>query len=121
MNTLTILDDCTVSKNLKNRSNKFIELAFSGRHKGLSVWVLTKQLTSIARPFRHNVGCVVAFHSPSQMSTKTLFEDFGGDLDMDTREKLMNLLKSERYSQLCFCLQFPFKWFLEIPSASSLV
>ena len=94
-NTLIILHDCAVSKDLKNRSNKFIELAFSGRHKGLSVWVLTQQLTSIAKPFRDNVGCVVAFHNPSQMGTKTLFEDFGGDLDME-------LLKSERYSKLCF-------------------
>ena len=50
-NTLIILDDCAVSKDLKNRSNKFIELAFSGRHKGLSVWVLTQQLTSIAKLF----------------------------------------------------------------------
>ena len=89
-NTLIILDDCAVSKDLKNCSNKFIELAFSGRHKGLSVWVLTQQLTSIAKPFRDNVGCVVAFHNPSQMGTKTLFEDFGGDLDMDTRKKLMD-------------------------------
>ena len=78
MNTLIILDDCAVSKDLKNRSNKFIELAFSGRHKGLSVWVLTQQLTSIAKPFRDIVGCVAAFHNPSQMGTKTLFEDFGG-------------------------------------------
>ena len=120
-NTLITLDDCAVSKDLKNRSNKFIELAFSGRHKGLSVWVLTQQLTSIAKPFRDNVGCVIAFRSPSQMGTKTLFEDFGGDLDMDTRKNLMELLKSERYSKLCFCLQYPFKWFLEIPAASSLV
>ena len=86
-NTLIILDDCAVSKDLKIRSNNFIELAFSGRHKGLSVWVLTQQLTSIAKPLRDNVGCVVAFHNPSQMGTKTLFEDFGGDLDMDTRKK----------------------------------
>ena len=85
-NTLIILDNCAVSKDLKNRSNKFIELAFSGRHKGLSVWVLTQQLTSIAKPFRDNVVCVVAFHNPSQMGSKTLFENFGGDLDMDTRK-----------------------------------
>ena len=44
-NTLLILDDCAVSKDLKQRSNKFIDLAFSGRHDGLSVWVLTQQLT----------------------------------------------------------------------------
>ena len=54
------------------------------------------------------------------MGTKTLFEDFGGDLDMDTRKNVMELLKSERYSKLCFCLQYPFKWLPEIPAASSL-
>ena len=36
-NTLIILDDCAMSKEMKKRSNKLIELAFSGRHKGLSV------------------------------------------------------------------------------------
>ena len=106
-NTLIILDDCAVSKDLKNRSNKFIELAFSGRHKGLSVWVLTQQLISIAKPFRDNVGCVIAFHNPSQMGTKALFEDFGGVLDTETLKNLMELLKSEKHSKLCFCLQYP--------------
>ena len=69
-NTLIILDDCVVSKDLKHRSNKFIDLAFSGRHDGLSVWVLTQQLTSIAKPFRENIACMVSFHNPSQVSTK---------------------------------------------------
>ena len=39
--TLIILDNCAISKDSKKRSNKFINLAFSGRHEGLSVWVLT--------------------------------------------------------------------------------
>ena len=42
-NTLIILDGCAVSKELKKRSNKFVNLVFSGRHEGLSVWVLTQQ------------------------------------------------------------------------------
>ena len=120
-NTLIILDDCAASKDLKNCSDKFIEFAFSGRHKGLSVWVLTQQLTSIAKPFRDNVLCVIAFHNPSQMGTKTLFEDFGSDLDTCTRTNLTKLLKLERYSRYCFCLQYPFKEYLEIPTASSLI
>ena len=115
-NTLLILDDCAVSKDLKQRSNKFIDLAFSGRHDGLSVWVLTQQLTSIAKPFRENVACVVTFHNPSQVSTKTLFEDYGGDLDLYTRKKLMELLKTEKYSRQCFCLRYPFQSYLEIPA-----
>ena len=115
-NTLLILDDCAVSKDLKQRSNKFVDLAFSGRHHGLSVWVLTQQLTSIAKPFRENVSCVVTFHNPSQVGMKTLFEDYGGDLDTETRKKFMKLLKTERYSRLCLSLRYPFECYLEIPT-----
>ena len=114
-NTLLILDDCAVSKDLKNRSNKFVDLAFSGRHDGLSVWVLTQQLTSIAKPFRENVSCVVTFHNPSHVGMKTLFDDYGGELDIETRKKFMKLLKTERYSRLCLCLIYPFECYLEIP------
>ena len=94
-NTLLILDDCAVSRDLKKRSNKFIDLAFSGRHSGISVWVLTQQLTSMSKALRDNVACVVAFHNSSQVGTKTLFENYGGDLDADTRRKLCEVLKSE--------------------------
>ena len=114
-NTLLILDDCAVSKDLKQRSNKFIDLAFSGRHDGLSVWVLTQQLTSIAKPFRENVSCVVTFHNPSQVGMKTLFEDYGGDLDTETKRLFNRMLKEERYSRLCLCLIYPFECYLEIP------
>ena len=75
-------------------------LLFSGRHAGLSVWVLTQQLTSIAKPFRDNVACVVAFHNPSQIGMKSLFEEFGGDLDSQTRKNLTKNLKSENHSLL---------------------
>ena len=115
-NTLLILDDCAVSKYLKQLSNKFIDLAFSGRHDGLSVWVLTQQLTSIAKPFRENVACVVAFHNPSQVGMKTLFEDYGGDLDIETKRRFIKMLKEERYARLCLCLRHPFECYLEIPS-----
>ena len=115
-NTLIILDDCAVSKDLKKRSNKFIDLAFSGRHDEISVWVLTQQLTSIAKPFRENVACVVSFYNPSQIAMKTLFEDYGGNLEAETRKKLEKLLKANKYSRLCFCLRHPFQSYLEIPA-----
>ena len=116
-NTLIILDDCAVSQDLKKRSNKFIDLAFSNRHSKISVWVLTQQLTSIAKAFRDNVACVVAFHNPSQVGTKTLFEDYGGDLDADKRRKFCEVLKSEKVSRLCLSLRYPFKRYLEIPNS----
>ena len=74
--TLVILDDCAFTKDLKQRSNTFINLAFSGRHENISVWVLTQQLTAIAKPFRENVGCIISFYTPNKMSTQVLFDEY---------------------------------------------
>ena len=51
-NTLIILDDCTSSKDVKKRTNELVKLAFSARHSGISVWVLTQQMSSIAKTFQ---------------------------------------------------------------------
>ena len=49
----------------------------------------------MSKALRDNVACVVAFHNSIQVGTKTLFENYGGDLDADTRRKLCEVLKSE--------------------------
>ena len=41
-----IVDDCAESREIKKQSSELTELAFGGRHEGLSVIVLTQQLTS---------------------------------------------------------------------------
>ena len=47
-NTLIILDDCATSKDMKGWTGELVKLGFSARHAGISVWVLTQQLSSIA-------------------------------------------------------------------------
>ena len=106
-NTLIILDDCAFSRDLKQRSNEFIKLAFSGRHEGISVWVLTQQLTAISKPFRENVACIISFYNPNKVSEKILFEEYGGSLDPDHRKHFIKILKSEKYARVCFCLRSP--------------
>ena len=49
-NTLIVLDDCAASKDVKGRTGELVKLGFSARHAGISVWVLTQQLSSIAKP-----------------------------------------------------------------------
>ena len=115
--TLMILDGCAVSQDLKKRSNEFIDLAFSGRHSKISVWVLTQQLISIAKPFRDNVACFVAFRNPSKVGTKTLFEDYGVDMDAETIRKFCKVLKSENFLRLCLSLRHHFETYLEIPNS----
>ena len=92
-------------------------MAFSGRHSKISVLVLTQQLTSIAKAFRDNVACVVAFHNPSQVGTKTLFEDYGGNIDSETRRKFCEILKTEKFSKLCLSLRHPYESYVDIPNS----
>ena len=75
-NTLFILDDCAASKDVKGRTSQLVNLGFSARHEGISVWVLTQQITSIAKPFRENVAAIVLFYTPSSKTTKAIFEDY---------------------------------------------
>ena len=71
-NALIVLDDCTASKDVKGRTGELVKLGFSARHAGISVWVLTQQLSSIAKPFRENVAAIVLFYTPSTKTTKAI-------------------------------------------------
>ena len=85
-NTLIILDDCAASKDVKKKTNELVNLAFSARHRGISVWVLSQQVTSIAKAFRENIACLVLFYSPSARDMKIIFEDYAGDLTKEEKK-----------------------------------
>ena len=108
-NTLIILDDCASSKDVKKRTNELVKLAFSARHSGISVWVLTQQMSSIAKPFRENIVSLILFFTPSAKDMKTVFEEFAGDLTKDEKEKYMKELKEVKFSHLDFSLRHPFE------------
>ena len=67
-NTLIILDDCAASKDVKKRTGELVKLAFSARHTGQSVWVVTQKMTSITASFRENIGAVVLFYTARFLS-----------------------------------------------------
>ena len=85
-NTLFVLDDCVASSEVKGRTSQLVNLGFSARHDGISVWVLTQQITSIAKSFRENVAAIVLFYTPSGKTTKAIFEDYAGEITHDEYE-----------------------------------
>ena len=70
INNLIVFDNCAASKDVKRRTGELIKLGFSARHAGISVWVLTRQLSSIAKPLLENVAAIVFFYTPSAKTTK---------------------------------------------------
>ena len=75
-NTLIVLDDCASSKDVKGRTGELVNLGFSGRHTGISVWVLAQHISSIMKSLRDNTSAIVLFHTPSAKTTKAIFEDY---------------------------------------------
>ena len=60
--TLYIIDDCSASKALTKKKDMLSELAFSGRHAGQSVWVLTQKYNSVLKDLREQTRWVTLFH-----------------------------------------------------------
>jgi len=108
-NTLIVLDDCVASKDVKGRTGELVKLGFSARHSGISVWVLTQQLSSIAKPFRENVAAIVLFYTPSAKTTKAVIEEYAGDLSHDELRQMIARLKECKFAHLIISLRHPFE------------
>ena len=107
-NTLIILDDYAASKDVKGRTGELVNLGFSARHIGISVWVLTQKITSITASFRENVAGIVLFYTPSAKTTKAIFDDYAGELSQDEYKGLISKLKERKFAHLVFSLRYPF-------------
>jgi len=116
-NTLIVLDDCAASKDVKGRTGELVKLGFSARHSGISVWVLTQQLSSIAKPFRENVAAIVLFYTPSAKTTKAIFEEYAGELSHDELRQMIARLKEGKFAHLIFSLRHPFE--IELKGSST--
>ena len=108
INNLIILDDRTISKDVKGWSCELVDLGFSGRHFGFSAWVLTQMLTSISRNFRENLVAIVLFYTPLAMTRKVIFEEFAGELSDDEQKQMMAKLKERKFAHLIFLICHPF-------------
>ena len=64
-----------------------------------------QQLSSIAKPFRENVAAIVLFYTPSAKTTKAIFEEYAGELEL---KQVISKLKERKFAHLIFGLRFPF-------------
>ena len=107
-NTLIILDDCAFSKDVKGRTDQLVNLGFSARHIGISVWVLTQKIATITASFRENVAAIVLFYTPSAKTTKAIFDDYAGELSQDEYKGLISKLKERKFAHLVLSLRHPY-------------
>jgi len=73
--TLFILDDIANLWQAKNKATRLTELAFSGRHVGISVWLLTQKYNAICKDFRENCKHHIVFTCNDQLSIDQIFKE----------------------------------------------
>ena len=98
--TLYLIDDCAATKALTKKKDMLSELAFSGRHAGASVWVLTQKFNAVEKDLREQTKWVALFHCKDRDS----FEDCLRENDViPTREEraaVRQLLAETKHAKL---------------------
>ena len=64
--TLFIIDDCLAEGEINKKRDALSELAFSGRHRNHSLWVLTQQYNSVSQDVREQIKWLCLFFTKDQ-------------------------------------------------------
>ena len=107
--TAIILDDCASSQDIKNRTGQVTATAFGARHFNHSLFILTQQLTSVAKPVRENIGRLVVFYTPNIEDMKPMCDEY-----LEEIKRIIKQLRQNKYSHLVVDLRFPYKHYLSL-------
>ena len=98
--TCVVVDDMSNSKDQHNNYNHLTYLAFSGRHHGISLFVVSQKLNSISTGIRQNATRVVFFRTHNRGSINVLKDEFFGYLDKDQEAETLDRLSNTQDSYL---------------------
>ncbi len=98
VNILIIIDDCAQSQSMKNRVSELVNTAFSGRHRGFSIIVLTQQFTSVSLSYRIQINKLVTFYNPSKKDMEVI-DDFL-HVTIEERSNIIRVLKTNSHARL---------------------
>ena len=110
--TLFLIDDCSAERDLTIKKKELSKLAFSGRHTGHSVWILTQKYNSVLTDFREQIRWLVMF----KCKDKDTFDECLKENDVietkEEKEFIRKKLKEKPYTKLIICNDVPTKWAL---------
>ena len=97
---LFLIDDCSAEKNIVQKRHALSKLSFSGRHIGISVWVLTQKYNSVLTDFREQLKWVVLFYSKDRDSYENCLKENDVIESIKEKKKMKEHLKMHKHSKL---------------------
>ena len=100
--TLLIIDDCSSEGeiNKKKKRDPLSELAFSGRHRNHSLWVLTQKYNSVSKNVREQIKWLCLFFTNDRDSFEDCLRENDVIPDKNERDRLKKCLEDRPYSKL---------------------
>jgi hypothetical protein len=80
--TAIIVNDMSNSSKQHNNFGMLSYLAYSGRHRGISLYLLSQKLSSVATGVRDNAMRIIFFPTHCKRSLKTVGDKFFGHLSI---------------------------------------
>ena len=110
--TLFIIDDFSAEGEINKKRDALSELAFSGRHRNHSLWVLTQKYNSVSKEVREQIKWLCLFFTKDWDS----FEDCLGEDDVipdrNERDRSKKCLQDRPYSKLILKCYQPTGYYL---------
>ena len=89
--TLFIIDDCSAEGEINKKRDALSELAFSGRHRNHSLWVLTQKYNSVSKDVREQIKWLCLFFTKDRDSFEDCLRENEVVPDKNERDRLKKM------------------------------
>ena len=113
-NTLIILDDIVCAEDFTKRTSEITKLAFSGRHEGISVVLVTQDFSTVPKRVRENMTKFIFFYNANKKQMENIFEKYLGYETKETKEKIVNFLRKNKHGYLFVNNESPYDFFTSV-------
>ena len=98
--TLFIIDYCSAEDEINKKRDALSELAFSGRHRNHSLWILMQKYNSVSKDIRQQIKWLCLFFTKGRDSFEDCLKENNVVSDKDKRNRLKKCLQDRPYSKL---------------------
>ena len=110
--TLFIIDDRSPEGEINKKRDALSELAFSGRHRNHSLWVLTQKYNSVSKDVREQIKWFCLFFTNDRDSFEDCLRENDVFHDKNERDRLKKCLQDMSYSKLILKCYQPTGYYL---------
>ena len=110
--TLLNIDDCSAEDQINKKQNALLELAFSGRHRKHSLWVLTQTYSSVSKDVREQIKWLCLFFMKDRDSVEDCLRENDVIPNKNERYRLKKCLQDRPFSKLILKCYQPTGYYL---------